>query len=235
MSAGAIVVFAKAPQPGRVKTRLTPPLTKRQAAELYAALLRDVLEATAQIARDLALEPVLAIYPRDRCRAIAREAPAAFRVVAQRGADLAQRMSWAAREIAAAGLGPILLRGSDSPILDGERVREALGALEEADLAVCPDLDGGYSLIGLRRPVPGLFEHPMSTSRVLEDTLRNAAAAGLRSQTLEPSFDLDRIADLRELARARGRGITQLCERTLAYLDEQRLWRFCDVANGDGP
>ena len=135
-------------------------------------------------------------------------------------------MDWASREIAAAGSAPILLRGSDSPILDGERVQETLDALQDADLAVCPDRDGGYSLIGLRRPVPGLFDHPMSTRSVLEDTLANAAAAGLRTCTLGPSFDLDRIEDLRELARARKHGVTALCARTLAYLDEQRLWRF---------
>jgi rSAM/selenodomain-associated transferase 1 len=229
MSGGAIAVFAKAPQPGRVKTRMTPPLSPQQAAALYAALLRDVLEATARIAAELGLAPVLVVDPREQCRALARDAPRAYRVVSQRGADLAQRMDWAARELAAAGSAPILLRGSDSPILDGARVREALEALEDADLALCPDRDGGYSLIGLRRPAPGLFAHPMSTRSVLEDTLANARAAGLRCCTLGPSFDLDCIEDLGELARARELGVTALCERTLAYLDAERLWRFAST------
>ncbi len=226
MSAGAIVVFAKWPRPGRVKTRMTPPLTREQAAGLYAALLRDVLAATADVSARLDLEPVLAVDPREAGPALAREAPSSFRVVSQRGADLGQRMSWALRELAASGARRVLLRGSDSPILDGEIVAEALASLDHSDLCVSPDRDGGYSLIGLRRPLAGLFDHPMSTGSVLEDTLTRAAEAGLRSAMLSPTFDLDRVEDLRELARARERGVTGLCERTLAYLDEQQLWRF---------
>ncbi len=226
MSAGAIVVFGKWPRPGRVKTRMTPPLTREQAAGLYAALLRDVLAATADFSARLDLEPVLAVHPREAGPALAREAPSGFRIVSQRGADLAQRMSWALREVAASGARRVLLRGSDSPILDGEIVAEALASLDHADLCVSPDRDGGYSLIGLRRPLTGLFDHPMSTGSVLEDTLTRAAEAGLRSAMLGSTFDLDRVEDLRELARARERGVTGLCERTLAYLDEQQLWRF---------
>ena len=75
MSRGAIVVFAKAPQPGRVKTRMTPPLTQQQAADLYAALLRDVLEATARFAADLSLVPVLAVHPRE-CGRVSHRRPA---------------------------------------------------------------------------------------------------------------------------------------------------------------
>jgi hypothetical protein len=69
----------------------------------------------------------------------------------------------------------------------------------------------------------------MSTQSVLEDTLGNATAAGLRTRTLGSTFDLDRIGDLRELARAREQGSADLCRRTLAYLDEHRLWRFAGV------
>ena len=72
-------------------------------------------------------------------------------------------MTWAVREAAAAGAQRILLRGSDSPTLDAEVVREALAALREFDLVLRPDYDGGYSLVGLRRPAAGLFDHPMST------------------------------------------------------------------------
>jgi rSAM/selenodomain-associated transferase 1 len=226
VSAGAIVVFAKLPRPGQVKTRMVPPLTGEQALGLYTALLRDVLEATAAFSASLDLEPFLAVHPREGAPALAREAPPAFRVVAQRGADLSQRMSWALREVAAGGVRRVLLRGSDSPVLDEALVAEALASLERAELCVSPDRDGGYNLIGLRRPLPGLFDHPMSTGSVLEDTLTRAAEVGVSSTTLGPSFDLDRVEDLRDLARARRLGVTGMCQRTLAYLDEQRLWRF---------
>ena len=222
---GAIVVFAKAPLPGQVKTRMTPPLSPEQAAELYAALLADVLAATAGIADELDLEPVVAVHPRSACRAIAGRAPPQFRVVAQRGADLSQRMGWAVREAAAAGARRVLLRGSDSPVLDAKNVGAALAALERADLVLCPDRDGGYNLVGLRRPAPGLFAHAMSTHSVLSDTLANARALGLRASLQDASFDLDAIEDLRWLAAARDGDVTHLCSRTLAYLDEHDLWR----------
>ena len=114
------------------------------------------------------------------------------------------------------------------PLLDGGTVARALEELEECDLVLCPDLAGGYSLIGLKRPAPALFDHPMSTSSVFDDTLAAASALGLRARLLEPQFGLDPVADFAHLARARSREAESLCPRTLAYLDENDLWRFSD-------
>ncbi|MEN8181626.1 MAG: TIGR04282 family arsenosugar biosynthesis glycosyltransferase, partial [Myxococcota bacterium] len=178
---GVLVVFAKAPEAGRVKTRLVPPFSPEQAAGLYACLLGDVLEESARAARALDLELVLAAEPPEAMAALAAAAPRGLRVVAQRGPDLASRMRWALAEAAAAGSAPILLRGSDSPTLDVELFRTALARLEAADLVICPDRDGGYSLVAMRRAHPGLFQHPMSTPSVLEDTLAEARRLGLRA------------------------------------------------------
>jgi glycosyltransferase A (GT-A) superfamily protein (DUF2064 family) len=135
-------------------------------------------------------------------------------------------MQWAVEEAAAGGSAPVLLRGSDSPTLDTALIAEAVGALDQADLVICPDRDGGYNLVGLRRPAPGLFAHPMSTSSVLRDTLACAESLGLRAHLLDPGFDLDRIEDLRWLAAARSGARALPCPRTLAYLDARGLWRF---------
>jgi rSAM/selenodomain-associated transferase 1 len=223
-TAGTIVVFAKAPEVGRVKTRLVPPFSLEQSADFYAAMLADVLAATADFSRELGLTPVVAVHPWERRGSIVRIAPSQFRVVPQRGVDLAARMTWAVREAAAAGAQRILLRGSDSPTLDGEAVRGVLDALGELDLVFRPDCDGGYSLVGLRRPAAGLFDHPMSTRSVLEDTLAHAERLGLRTCVAEASFDIDSAPDLCRLAAVRRAGITALCPRTLAYLDENALW-----------
>ncbi len=223
-AAGTIVVFAKAPEVGRVKTRLAPPFSLEQAADFYAAMLADVLAATADFSRELGLTPVVAVHPWERRGAVVRIAPSYFRVVPQRGVDLAARMTWAVREAAAAGAQRILLRGSDSPTLDGEVVRGVLDALDELDLVLRPDCDGGYSLVGLRRPAAGLFGHPMSTRSVLEDTLTNAERLGLRTCVTEAGFDIDSAPDLCRLAAVRRVGITALCPRTLAYLDDNALW-----------
>ena len=103
---------------------------------------------------------------------------------------------------------------------------EALAALDTADVVLAPDADGGYGLVGLRRPVPGLFEHAMSTGRVFEDTRANALERGLRVATVCAGFDLDTVADLSRLARARGEHAERLCPRTLSFLDTHDIWQF---------
>lgn len=225
MRRGRLVVFAKQPVPGRVKTRMSPPLSDEDAAELYARMLDDVLAASAVAVERFGLEGVLAVDPPGAVDALARRAPPAFRCVAQRGAGLAARMTRALSEAGAADAWPALLRGSDSPALAPEAIGAALDALREVDLVLIPDLDGGYSLVGVRRPAQGLFAHAMSTGRVAEDTLAAAARAGLSARSLAASFDLDTVADLRWLAEARLRGAGHLCRRTLAFLDERDLWR----------
>lgn len=224
MNRGAVTVFARVPEPGRVKTRLQPAFSAQQATEFYAAMLSDVLEATAAFAGELGLSAAVAIHPWELRRQIRLLVPAGLRIVQQRGANLATRMAWAICEAAATGTRRILLRGSDSPTIDLDAFRDALDALEEADLVLRPDRDGGYGLVGVRGPNPGLFDHAMSTRSVLADTLANAAALGLRSHLLRPSFDVDRVEDLADLADARLAGRAGTCRRTLAYLDGNRLW-----------
>lgn len=224
MNAGRLIVFAKAPEPGRVKTRLCPPLTPEQAAEFYACLLADVLDVSARAASALGLEPVLAVHPPERVPDLAHRCPPGFRVVAQRGVDLGERMAHAAAEAFAAGARRVLLRGSDSPAVDEATLAAALAALNRSDLSICPDRDGGYSLVGLRAPSPGLFDHPMSTGSALAETLRNAERLGLRTHLLPAGFDIDRSEDLRWLATERARGAPMPCRRTLEYLDVRGLW-----------
>jgi uncharacterized protein len=216
-----LVVFAKEPAPGQVKTRLCPPFTPEQAARFYAALLADVLDATAAACRALGLDAVLAVHPPEAATRV--PAPPGFRREPQRGPDLAARMEHAlARELAAGG--PVLLRGSDSPTLAAATLAAAVDALSRSDLVLCPDRDGGYNLVGLAKPAPGLFAHPMSTAAVLADTLAQARRLGLSHTLLPAGFDLDTAADLALLADARHAGAADLCPRTLAFLDAEKLW-----------
>jgi hypothetical protein len=214
---GALVVFAKWPAPGAVKTRLCPPLTPEQAASCYGAMLDDVLEAMARHAPPLGLELALAAHPPEALAAFAARAPG-WRVFAQQGADLSARMEHAAASELARGGACVLLRGSDSPALGPELLAGALAALARSDLALSPDPDGGYDLVALRRFAPGLFAHPMSTSSVLEDTRAAARALGLTSELLAPGFDVDTAADFARLRAARPRA-DALCPRTYAWLD----------------
>jgi len=225
---GVLLVLAKQPEPGRVKTRMVPPLSPEQASALYAEMLQDVLIASGRFAAVAGLAPILSVHPARAANALARVAPTGFQVVAQRGVDLGSRMEWAIREAAASGADRTLLRGSDSPILDLAQIEAALACLDDFDLAISPDIENGYNLIGVRKPAPGLFDHPMSTETALADTLANAAALGLRTAVQEASFDLDTASDLKRLAAERSgpraAAVAELCPRTLAYLDAQGLW-----------
>ena len=207
-----------------MKTRLSPPLSPEQAAELYGHMLDDILEATAEIAISLDLDAVLALHPVESCAELTQRVPTRFRVIAQRGSGLGERMARAVAEAGAAGAERILLRGSDSPALSHAHFDEALAGLDEHALVISPDSDGGYGLVGMRTPHPGLFDHPMSTGTVLDETVSNAHRLGLGVKLLQRSFDLDRIEDLRELAEARASGDATNCPRTLAYLDGAGLW-----------
>jgi rSAM/selenodomain-associated transferase 1 len=219
---GALVVFAKQPAPGRVKTRLCPPFSPEQAAAFYACMLEDVLEASVAACEALGLEPVLAVAPPEAAATLA--APAGVRREPQLGPDLGARMEHALARELARGRRPVLLRGSDSPTLGRATLAAALAALEGSDLVICPDRDGGYNLVAARRAAPGLFAHPMSTASVLADTLSRAVACGLLHTLLPAGFDVDTAADLALLAAARRDGAAGDCPRTLAYLDRWALW-----------
>jgi glycosyltransferase A (GT-A) superfamily protein (DUF2064 family) len=195
-------------------------------------MLQDVLAVSASAARELDLEAVLALHPGRAAMELAREAPTPFRVVAQCGMSLAERMEWALGEAAAAGVGPVLLRGSDSPMLAPLHVAAALDALSEDDVVILPDRDGGYSLVGVARPLRGLFEHAMSTRTVAEDTRASAARMGLSTRFLDASFDVDTVEDLVLLAESR-RELGDLCPNALTYLDDHQLWRHLDAVAQD--
>jgi len=212
-----LALFAKAPVPGQVKTRLCPPLLPAQAAELYEAMLLDILDQHRGEPCDLALWHTPAAAS-DWFRAAA---PSAYRLLAQQGSDLSARMRWLFRHHADEGYTRIVLRGTDSPTLPSARVPEAFAALASgADIVLCPDRDGGYNLVGLRRPVDALFELEMSTSSVLEGTLARAGELGLRTELLAAHHDVDTEADLALLAG-------ELCEtrtpRTRAWLAKSRV------------
>ncbi len=188
-----IAVFARPAVVGRVKTRLSPALPPRLACELYRGMLRDAL-AAAQAAsadhRTLWWAEPLAGGPDP-------DVPPDWTVARQRGGDLGERLADAFAALLRAPADRALVMGADCPALDGSRIGAALARLEEHDMVVGPALDGGYTLIGLQRPCPALFEDvPWSTPQVLARTLERAAALGLRVARLEPLADLDTPAAL---------------------------------------
>lgn len=210
-----IAVFARWPEPGRVKTRLSPALPPALACELHRAMLGDALAAAAG-ARAETRALVWAEAPADRS---AFAAPPGFEVRDQRGADLGARLEHAFAGMLRSPDDRAVILGADCPDLDAARIGEAFESLATRDLVLGPAHDGGYVLIGIARPAPALFRNvAWSTPGVLARTLERAGALGLDVAQLAPLGDLDTPADLvRWLARA-ARPETRPAPRTATAL-----------------
>lgn len=223
MSRGWLIVFAKAPREGLVKTRMSPPLSLAQAATLYDAMLSDVLEASAGFALALDLEPVLAFHPPDAVGEMLTRTPPAFRLQVQRGLGLGERMANAFAEAGAAGARIALLRGSDSPALDFARIEAMTLRLEAGcDAVFTPDTGGGYAMVGQRGAESRLFDVSMSTNDMLRRTLDLASSLGLRVDSTEPVDDLDAAVDLASLTKLSAAESSDLCPRTVEAIGELR-------------
>ena len=189
-----IVIFAKAPVPGRVKTRLIPALGEAGAARLAARML------------DLALDKarVAAVGPVELCMSPAPDSPdwagiplpADIETRDQGAGDLGARMARAAQRALAQGEA-VLLIGTDCPQLTAARLREAAAQLMSHDAVLHRAADGGYPLLGLRAFDASLFEDiPWSTAAVADITLERMAALGWNVWLGETLQDIDVPADL---------------------------------------
>lgn len=189
-----ILIFAKAPIPGQVKTRLIPALGSAGAAELAC----DLLDRLVRRLSGARLAPVELWCSPDPEHPIfldlAESAGVALRT--QRGEDLGERLS-AAAEDALGRADAVLLVGADIPELDADYCASALEALADSDAVLGPAEDGGYVLLGMKAPAPSLFKDmPWGGDRVAAITRRRIASLGWRCAELPTLWDLDRPEDL---------------------------------------
>jgi len=197
----AVAIMAKAPWPGTVKTRLCPPLLATEAAALYRCFLLDKIRAVGALT---GAQPVIAYTP-DGARAEFDTLAPSFALIPQRGPDLGARLHGILTHLLAAGHAGAIAVDSDTPTLPARLLQQAVDCLTlpGPDLVLGPTEDGGYYLIGVRRPHRELFDAmPWSTPEVLEVTLRRAAAAGLRAACLPSWFDVDTPDDLERLSKS---------------------------------
>lgn len=193
----ALVVMAKEPLTGLVKTRLSPYLTPAEAATLYDCLLVDIVTKIANFRRNgfwIAFTPEGEEYFR---RTFINRS-----LLAQRGNDLGERLHHVFVDLFHMGYEEIIVTDSDSPTVPISSIKQAYKHLgiEGYDVVLGPSSDGGYYLIGLKRPLAELFRHiPWSTERVLQRTLARADRLGLKVALLPPAFDIDVKEDLNRL------------------------------------
>ena len=222
----ALAVMTKAPQAGRVKTRLVPPLTPEQAAELNKCFLRDTAVAISRVcsrrpvgdANKMPLEHASASHSEAATAAcgiavytpVGAEStypdilPADFSLLAQRGDEFGQRLYFAVEDLFKYGFEAVCLIDSDSPTVPAENFAEAVELLstDEDRVVLGPSEDGGYYLIGLKAPHQNLFKQiDWSTERVLKQTIKRASEVGLEVQLLANGYDVDDDASLRRLSK----------------------------------
>ncbi len=199
----ALVLFAKAPIPGQVKTRLCPPLSPDEAASLHGSFVLDGLERSKNAIQQgkLALDRFVACAP--------SADHVFFKILGERhgvglldqvGDDLGTRMHQASVALFGRGYRRIVMLGTDLPSLPLTIYREALALLDRHDVVLGPAEDGGYYAIGLTRPMPELFQGiPWSTADVLTRTVAKAEALGLKVAYLSRWRDVDTLDDLQAL------------------------------------
>ncbi len=195
--AAQVLVIAKEPVPGRVKTRLTPPLRPAAAAALAEAALADTLAA---VAATPVTRAVLALEgtPGDWL-------PPGFRVVPQRGAGLDERLAAAFADAHATLPVPMVLIGMDTPQVTPGLLADAAGTLisGEADAVFGPAADGGFWLLGLRRPDRSLLAGvPMSRPDTGRHQLDRLTSAGLRVAIVPELTDVDTFREAELIAGA---------------------------------
>lgn len=191
-----IIVFAKAPIPGAVKTRLCPPLAAEEAAELQRRMIRHTLN-TASLADLGPVELHCAVDTRHPFfAACSRDFDIALK--AQTPGDLGMKMQTALSEA-----NPAILIGTDCPSITAEYLREAAAALTNVNSIVFgPAEDGGYGLIGLNGATPDIFTGiGWGSADVMKSTRNILSATGQAWRELQPIWDVDRPDDLMRLAR----------------------------------
>src|SRR5689334_15139853 len=190
----ALGLMAKAPLAGEVKTRLVPPLTAREAAELNMCFLRDMAANIECVSETAAASGLVVYTPAGAEAAFDRVLPAGFKLLVQRGASLGERLGNATDDLLQQGYGSVCLINSDSPTLPQSLLLHAIELLEsDGDRVVLGEAeDGGYYLIGLKQAHRHLFDRiAWSTPDVFARTLERAAEINLQVELLPPWYDVD--------------------------------------------
>jgi len=195
----ALIVVAKRPSPGQTKTRLSPPLKPEQASALYECFLLDTLAHMRQVGNT---QHVIAYLPRNDWEYF-RQFASDFELIPQEGNELGERLDHALTSYLTRGYERVVIMDSDSPTLPPEYLSQAFDVLSDgADVVLGPCDDGGYYLIGIRKPAPRLLlEVHMSTSTVAAETIALAKDEGLNLVSLPTWYDVDDATSLLRLSQ----------------------------------
>ncbi len=234
----AFTVMAKAPVPGRVKTRLSPALTPHEAASLNAAFLRDTLANLGAAAAECAARCVVSYTPVGHEDAFVGILPETTLLVPQRGDGFGERLLFTAQDLLAIGFASVCLIDSDRPTVPTREFIRAAQALAEQDCTVLGRSDdGGYYLLGLRALHARLFaDITWSTEVVAAQTAERATELALPLVELAPWYDVDDAASLARLrAELTGNTLGYAAPHTRAFLQALDASRIDSAAPAAEP
>jgi rSAM/selenodomain-associated transferase 1 len=214
-----LLVVAKRPAAGQTKTRLCPPLSSDAAAALYACFLRDTLDVMRQVPN---VERGIVFLPESAHYYFSTLAPD-MQLSLQQGDDLGARLDHLLADALEAGASQAVVMDSDSPTLPAEYLVRAFDVLDgSSDVVLGPCEDGGYYLIGMKRPQPRLLRDvQMSTPHVVRDTLVLAKQLGLKIALLPTWYDVDTVAELDRLRAELRDAPAHIARHTHAFLAER--------------
>lgn len=213
----ALVVMLKLPVAGKVKTRLTPPLKKEDAARLYKCFIQDIFN---RISTLNGIDIIAAYTPKNAADRIKRIVPANTMLIPQKGNDLGERLQNIFSQLFSIGYKKVAIIGTDSPDLPAEYIKKSFSSLNKnTSIVIGPSRDGGYYLIAMSNPLSPMgtdlksvpkggmggfaseiFEDiPWSTDTVFKKTLEKAKKAGLLPAFLPEWYDVDETDDLKTL------------------------------------
>lgn len=230
----AVVIFAKPPVAGLVKTRLACDIGEPRATELYRCFLADIAQTiTRWVAEsDAPIRPILAGSVSEEHPGYALFKDKNFEFTAQGSGDLGARMARVSQRCFDQGARRVLIVGADSPTLNSGHFRGAIAALHAHDVVLGPSFDGGYYLIGLGQPSPEIFRGiDWSTGQVLAQTIGACRATSRLCATLEFWYDVDTFGDLiflkthlLDVLQSRGLATATRTAQLLGRLDAQGVF-----------
>jgi rSAM/selenodomain-associated transferase 1 len=195
----ALAIMAKAPRPGKVKTRLSPPLSPHQAAAMNTCFLRDTTTNIAGLTQEIACAGVISYTPIGDEHLFDGLLPAGYYLLPQRGDGFGERLLTTAQDLFKCGFGSVCLIDSDSPTVPSEAFAMAVDALQRPSdrIVLGPSHDGGYYLIGMKQAHAGPFENiTWSTSSVYSETVTAIQRIGVELVTLPLWYDVDDAVSL---------------------------------------
>lgn len=193
----AVILFTRVPKPGQTKTRLLPVLQPEQCSGLHWAFLKDL----AALYRELDAHLFIAYTPDPDWEMLKTVFPHAG-FYPQKGNDLGERMYRVIRKVLELGYESVVLTGADLPLMTAAHLESGFAALETNDIAIGPTSDGGYYLIGMKKPCREVFRvEGYGGASVFENTVTAAKNAGLSVGLALPCDDVDTPEDLKQLLK----------------------------------